>query len=252
MTRQWLDEALSATGLRGGQCFPRNLVLDLMMSLPMTVILLPAATTNAVRRWLADRGIEHEVSPGNRRLHGCLVAVGGKAIVFLDSDDDDKEQRFTLAHEIAHFILDHLVPRLRATTAFGERIRPVLDGEREPTQEEMLSAVFERVPLGMHVHLMARGAHGEVCNWSVEESEQRADRLALELIAPSQCATASLRDVLDEPDNSQDLALQRDQAAHHLSERFGLPLHAAASYADLLLAKETERPRLSEELFGKH
>src|SRR4051812_7050075 len=103
---------------------------DVMMQLPVSVETLSALTSNAVHEWLGNRGIERDLSEADRALHGCLVAKAGRAIVFLDAGDDDSERRFTLAHEIAHFVLDHLLPRLRALKLFGESIQPVLDGER--------------------------------------------------------------------------------------------------------------------------
>ena len=247
MSRRWLDEALLATGLRAGSRFPRDLMADVLMRLPVTFETLPYLTVQTVRRWLQQRQIRHEVSPGDRSLHGCLVARAGQGIVFLDAHDEEPERRFTLAHEIAHFILDHILPRLRALKVFGARILPVLDGERPPTREEMLSAVLERVCLGVRVHLMNRGPTGVICTWGIEESEQRADRLALELLAPAHAATAGLRQVLGRAENLND---QVTHAAGYLADRFGLPTAAAAFYVTLLLGRNRTAPSLSEEIFG--
>src|SRR5438034_428281 len=207
------------------------------MHLPVSVEPLLSLSAHAVRRWLGQRGIHHDVSEGDRALHGCLVARAGQGIVFLDAGDEEAERRFTLAHEIAHFILDHLLPRLRALKVLGERILPVLDGERPPTREEMLSAVLERVRLGVQVHLMSRGPDGAVCAWDVEESEQRADRLALELLAPAHLVTAGLQRVLG---NAEDLTGRQERAVEHLAERFGLPTNVAGSYVRLLLGKQRQ------------
>lgn len=247
MSRNWLDEALRATGLRSESSFPRDLMADVVMQLPVSIVPLAGLSAHAVRRWLGQRCIQHEVSDTDRALHGCLVARAGQGILFINAGDEESERRFTLAHEIAHFILDHLLPRLRVLKVFGSRIRPVLDGERPPTREEMLSAVLDRVRLGVQVHLMSRGADGAVCAWDVEESEQRADRLALELLAPAHAATASLRRVIGE---TTEPAVQQERAAQHMSERFGLPANVADSYIRLLLDRRRRQPSLSEEIFG--
>ncbi len=246
MSPRWLDNALRITGLPPGSQFPRDLVRDAVMQLPLSVENLPRLSTQVVREWLRRRGVDHVVSDADRALHGCLVARAGQGIVFLDAGDDEAERRFTLAHETAHFILDHLLPRLRALKAFGESILPVLDGARPPTRQEMLSAVLERVPLGVQVHLMSRGPHGSVCAWDVEESEQRADRLALELIAPVRAATAILR----RRTGASDPAGREERAADDLVETFGLPLDVANAYQHLLLVRR-RRPTLSEEIFGE-
>jgi hypothetical protein len=168
--------------------------------------------------------------------------------VFLDGEDNDSERRFTLAHEIAHFILDHLLPRLRALKIFGERILPVLDGRRAPSQEEILSAVLERVQLGVQVHLMSRSPKGAICTWEVEESEQRADRFALELVAPGQTVIGELRQVLSDADR---LDGQVGRAADYVAERFRLPPDVATSYVQLLLGSTRKTLTLTEEIFGR-
>lgn len=247
MSRGWLEDALRMTGLRTHGRFPRDLMTDVSMHLPVSVVPLPNLSAHAVRRWLEGRSIRHQVADADRALHGCLVARAGKAIVFIDVGDDEAEARFTLAHEIAHFILDHLLPRLRVLKAFGERIRPVLDGERAPTPEEMVSAVLDRVSLGLQVHLMSRGAGGAICAWDVEESEQRADRFALELLAPGQQVIAAVRGQFGEFEKLVD---QQEEAAEYIAGRFGLPRDVAASYVRHLGGRRRPRPKLSEMLLG--
>jgi hypothetical protein len=217
------------------------------MQLPLSVEGLPGLSAHAVRKWLRKRGVHHSVSDADRALHGCLVARAGHGVVFLDADDEEAERRFTLAHEIAHFILDHLLPRLRALKVFGEGILPVLDGTRPPTRDEMLSAVLERVHLGVQVHLMGRGPDGAVCTWGVEESERRADSLALELLAPARRATARVQRLFGE---NQGVSGQEERAAEDLAELFGLPRGVASSYVRLLLRGRRRRLSLSDEIFG--
>jgi len=176
------------------------------------------------------------------------VANAGGGIVFLDLDDDDAERRFTLAHEVSHFVLDHHLPRLRALAAFGETILPVLDGQRPPTREEALSAALDHVSLGVHVHLMGRGPQGAICDWSVEDAEQRADRLALELLAPACAATQAVRQLLGA--RSDDPGKAPDQAAGILASRFGLPARIARSYFDLLTSRSRVRSTLTDEILG--
>ncbi|WP_395832245.1 ImmA/IrrE family metallo-endopeptidase [Archangium violaceum] len=202
------------------------------MSLPITLVDLPGLTSERVRDWLSSRGHVHSGLPvKNRRLHGCMVARAGKGVLFYDSEDDKAEQRFTLAHEVAHFVLDHLLPRARAVRAFGRSILPVLDGQRAPSPEQAVFSVFERVSLGMNVRLMDRSTSGAICTGKAVEAEQRADRLAFELLAP-ECSVLPLLQSVPEKD-----------VAAELASRFGLPLREAGSYARLLIARgRTRRP----------
>jgi len=247
VSRRWLDDALQATALPTVSQFPRDLATDVVLHLPITIELVPGLTSHSVRGWLRARGINHEVSDEDRALHGCVVARGGQAVAFLDAGDEEAEQRFTLGHEIAHFLLDHLLPRRRALRIFGEQILPLLDGERPATRDEMLSAALEQVRLGVQVHLMGRGIHRAVCAWEIEESEQRADRLALELLAPVRAATSALRRLLG---SAEDLAVHEKRAADHFATQFGLPAQVASSYVRLLLGRR-RRASLSEEIFGE-
>src|SRR5690349_16874357 len=114
MSDGWLREALEIAGLGAAAEYPRNLVADAVMRLPVTVASIRGLTVVGVREWLRRRGIEHPVAPTDRELHGSMVARAGLGILFVDSDDDERERRFTVAHELAHFLLEHLLPRARA------------------------------------------------------------------------------------------------------------------------------------------
>jgi hypothetical protein len=246
MRPAWLNEAIRASRLHAGVVFPRKLLNEVSLALPLDVVSLPGLSTQRIQAWLADREIQHPVNERNRLLHGCLVAQSGHGIVFLDADDDEHERRFSLAHEVAHFVLDHMLPRDHALNGLGERIRPVLDGERAATREEMFSAVLERVRLGLQVHLMRRDGQGAVSSWDVEESEQRADTLALELLAPADLAINVLRD-----GDSRTGMVDESAAVERIAEQFGLPIAVANEYARLLRARHQRRPTLSEQLFGE-
>jgi hypothetical protein len=165
-----------------------------------------------------------------------MVARAGFGVLFYDSRDDEHEQRFTLAHEVAHFVLDHLLPRFRALRAFGEEIREVLDGRRAPTREELLSSVLDQVPLGIQVKLMDRGPSGSICAGKVAESEQRADRLALELLAPAVLSLAVLKDAAGKGGEAR------------VASRFGLPAEVARTYARMLRRESPPRFSIMEFL----
>ncbi|MFP2924247.1 ImmA/IrrE family metallo-endopeptidase [Pyxidicoccus sp. 3LG] len=239
MTARWLEEAVEACGLTASATFPRNLAAEVPLKLRVTVVPLPRLTSTSVSEWLARRKMHHRVVDLPRGLHGCMVAWAGVGVLFHDSTDSPAQQRFTVAHEVAHFVLDHWLPRLRALRAFGESILPVLDGLRPPTPEESLSALFERVHLGLQVKLMDRNASGLIRTGRAAESERRADRLALELLAPSALVIPLLRDAT------------RDEAVSRVVFKFGLPREEARTYVEQLLRRQ-RAPRFSlQRLFGE-
>src|SRR5262249_6861344 len=146
---------------------------------------LPRLGLEELRRWLALRGVTLTRASGFHPLRGALIARAGRGLVFLDGSDSDDERRFSLAHEVAHFLYDYLDPRKRALCALGDPISEVLDGRRVPRPEERLSALLRDVELGIYAHWMERSPDGAVTTAAVLAGEDRADRLALELLAPS-------------------------------------------------------------------
>src|SRR5207248_1718082 len=86
--------------------FPRKL-RDPIRAMPLTLEAIPILTAAAACGWLERNGITHGFSGRDRPLRGCLTASGGYGIIFLDAADPEDEQRFTLAHEVAHFLRDY-------------------------------------------------------------------------------------------------------------------------------------------------
>lgn len=236
MTARWLEEAVEACRSTASPRFPRDLAAEVPLLLPVTVVPLPHLDSKAVQDWLQRRGRHHPVADVSRRFRGCMVAWRGFGVLFHDSEEGEHERRFTLAHEVAHFVLDHWLPRKRAVRVFGEEILAVLDGLRAPTPEESLTALFERVPLEVQVKLMGRSPSGLFSNATVAESERRADRLALELLAPAALAIPLVRDVSEE------------EGVRQVMDHFGLPGEAARTYV-WMLRRRLRLPRFSIQRF---
>jgi hypothetical protein len=235
MSEGWLRGAVKDCGLSAFTAFPRDLVEDIPLVLPLTVVPLPGLTPRKGLEWLVSHKRAHGGLVGTDDLkHGFTVAHAGVGVLFLNSTDPPDEQRFTLAHEVAHFVLDHLQPRLRALRAQGESIRPVLNGEQEPSITEQLFSVFERIPYRTQANFMDRNDKGKPRTGQVMELEQRADRLAFELLAPRQELLPLLKHV------------GRKELEADLTSRFGLPVKEARTYAWwLLLERPSRRPFLT-------
>jgi len=235
MSEGWLWEAVKDCGLPASTVFPRDLAEDIPLALPLTVVPLPGLTPRKGLEWLVSYERAHGGLVATDDLkHGFTVAHAGVGVLFLNSSDPPDEQRFTLAHEVAHFVLDHLQPRSRALRARGKSILPVLNGQQEPTIAEQLFSVFERIPYRTQANFMARNDKGRPRTGQVMESEQRADRLAFELLAPRRELLPLLHHA------------GRKELEAELISRFGLPATEAPTYARwLLLARPCRRPFLT-------
>jgi hypothetical protein len=190
------------------------------LALPLGIVQLPALRAASLRAWLARRGLSGLADVGDRPLRAGLVALAGHGLVFLDGTDPPDERRFSLAHEVAHFLADYWWPRQRAARQLGPACLEVLDGLRRPTRAERIDAVLAGAALGTHVHLMERTPDGHPAGAALAEAERFADALALELLAPAELA-AQVEPAGPDP-------------AGCLRERFGLPLPLARAYADRL------------------
>lgn len=222
MTPVWVEELAERFWAAAGPppAFPRDLAAATMAALPVSVVTLPALRLGGVRDWLAGVGVPCPPAEPDRPLRACLFTWVGVGFVFLDGDDPPAERRFSLAHEVAHFLRDYDAPRRLAVRKLGPGVLDVLDGKRPPPPEERLHAVLRQVPVGPHAHLLRRDADGDARSPAERAAEGDADRLAFELLAP-----AAL------------FAADRDRRAveRRLRTEFGLPAGAAADYAAALL-----------------
>src|SRR3989338_2222549 len=227
--------------------FPRDIESAVSLSIPMAIVKLPRLEVSAIAQWFDQRGIQRPFPPDGRPLAGCLIAFRGQAIAFLDGAEPADERRFNLAHEVAHFFLDYLDPRLRALDHFGPSILDVLDGLRRPSVTERVDALLSRVALGVHVHLMERGRRREVDPESVAVSEHWADVLAFELLAPRRRVTSIIgRAESSSLDSVSDTGVEK--AAGLLAKEFGLPPGEAEILAKLILKPKHKPHSLLHEL----
>ncbi len=206
--------------------FPRDLEASVLWALPLAVVKIPRLRVRVVRDWLAQAGFTQIIPAVERDLRACVVASRGRGVVFVDGADPADEQRMSLAHELAHFLLDYLLPRERTIQVLGHSIIPVLDGDRAAAPAERLSAVLRGVHVGVYTRLWKRGPLGLAEDAEVVAREDAADALALELLAPRREVLTRAR--LGDGDLSADSVIQM------LRVEFGLPMSAARAYADVV------------------
>lgn len=227
--------------------FPRSLERPVSKTLPLAIIKMPRLTVGQVHQWLRQRGICRSFFHDDRALRACLLADRGRGLIFLEGSDPADEQRFSLAHELAHFLLDYLAPRGRAKDVLGNRGVQIFDGIESAKPEEQLTAIFRNVPLRPLTHLMYRGEKGEIRSLRVLDSESCASQLALELLAPREYILSDITRLRPETGSWTELA---EIAANHLTGRFGLPAPTARIYAQHLICVIRSGQSFREWLFG--
>jgi hypothetical protein len=247
MTEAWLIQASDSFWESVGDPppFPRDLQSVVSLGLPVVCVTLPKLSVRVVEAWFQQRQTPYHFLCQDRSLCGCIVAAQGHAVMFVCADDDRAEQRFTVAHELAHYLLDYLQPRQQALDVLGAAILPVLDGARPPSPTERVHAALGRVTLGIYVNLMPRAAGGQGAQAYILQAEKRADLLALELLAPAEAALADLA------------ALPRMQHFERLRTldellrtKYGLPRRIAHGYGSWLL--RTYLPPSTADWLGLH
>lgn len=214
----------------GEEGFPRSLRRSIANAVPLTVVLLPKLRLVDVGEWLREQDVFCQLDMHDRSLRACLVARYGQGIVFLDGSDPDDEQRFSLAHEVAHFLKEYWWPRRVVAESLGSQALEVLDGARPARHEERVHALLAHVSIGIHIHLMERNINGSYVSAVIDTAERDADILAYELLAPS---SVVLGEIASYPPIDQ-----REAVTDLLTSIYRLPAAVATSYASLLVQHE--------------
>lgn len=200
-----------------------------LLTFPLSIERLDNLDINRAQDWLLTHGFP---APGlaqisNRSLRACLVALGGERnLILLETTDPISEQRFSLAHEIAHFLLDHLQPRELINRQLGSAGLEILESKRTPTLQERVAAILSGTKLKPYRHFMERNK-GDF-NQETGRVEQRADLLAVELLAPVELALPLAREILG---GASSFGNKLAKLTNTLETRFGLPLPVAESYS---------------------
>ena len=226
----------------GTTTYPCDMEEAITFTMPLTIEGIAKLRVSDINAWAKRIKIPAQVSGRDRRLHGCLLAHKDRGVIFYDTNDPLDEQRVTLAHELAHFLVDYKAPRERAISIFGSTILPILDGERSLTDVERIHAVLSTVHLGSMSHVMERPDEGLPSN-IVLDIEDRADRLAFELLAP-----ASLLQEQMQQSNVRGFKARHTLLTQHLLTVHGLPECIASSYARYILHQMGE-PTFRDILF---
>ncbi|MGD0466825.1 MAG: hypothetical protein ABSA54_00470 [Terriglobales bacterium] len=229
----------------GGQIctFPRDIEAAIAWALPLAILRIPNLWISDVEASFRQRRLPFVAQAEDRPLHGCIFAYAGKGLIIVDGSDATHELRFTIAHEVSHFLLDYHEPRQRAIKKLGVSITTVLDGLRAATTEERVDAILAAVTIGMYSHFMHRDSESGTGS-IVSHSESQANGLAIELLAPEENLWRALPRDLGERPFSKRVA----SVSGILVRRFGLPPSIARSHAARLCRSWFGGPSVRDRL----
>ncbi len=243
----WLNNSgLDAVNLfweRAGEVepFPRTLERSILLGFPVVIIKLPKLTVQKIETWLLQRGAKVTLGCSDRAIRGCLVVRAGSAFIFVDGTDAEDQQRFTLAHEMGHYLAEYWMPRDRAIKKLGHSIGEVFDGLRSPTASERIAGILTGTKIGTFVRLMDRNDSIECSSSSIWDAENQADKIGLSILAPSEL-------VLGSRGFSQGRYADRvDEIVRVLTSEFGLPTVVADRYGRSLLISAGKGPSWIEK-----
>ena len=210
---------------------PYDIIRAVSLLLPIDIISLSDLTLYKISKWLNARRVNLYIDANDRLLHGFIVIFRGTGLIFINGTDGEDERRYTIAHEISHFILDYHIPREKAVLKMGSNIIEVLDGLREATILEKVDSVINNVKVYPYTHLLEIEGDGSFQSIKVFNSENRADALAVELLAPKAEVIKRVSLTYKEKLNFEEF---RNVAHKILVTEYGLPIQIAKNYSNSL------------------
>ena len=214
----------------GNRSWPCDIERAVQLALPVIIVQLSPLSINSILRWLAEKGYDFRIDVTNRLLHGLLLIHRGAGIVFINGTDSIRERRFTLAHEVSHFLLNYFLPREKVVEKLGESIVEVLDGIREPTIEERISGILQGVSPQPKPHFLEKRGDGGFDNYHNWSAENHADSLAVEILAPHKIVCQELLTTYPRSNYKG----YKEKAESLLYEKYQLPRGIAQLYSGKL------------------
>lgn len=198
---------------------PRPIEDAVIRNFPISIVKLKSITYESLNGWLANRNLAGVLPHFNGSLLGGIFAFKGDALLFVDASLPSYEMRYTIAHEVGHFMFDYYYKRQKAKSTVGEKAEEILDGTRRATLGERVDALFLGVDLRPYYHLLAEENCISITRGQIETAEDNADYLADELIAPE--------DVVNEMFNEREFA-NVSEGAKEIADILDVPEYVVA------------------------
>lgn len=141
-------------------------------------------TRRGIEAWLNRSQIKVHLPMPDQALYGFLYVQNEMVIIFLEADADPKERKFTLAHELAHYLLEYVWPQQQAIRVLGQGAASLFSKRRLPDLKERVWGTLHDLPLYPRKDLLSNKQMDAAGRLALAAAENNADMLAFELMAP--------------------------------------------------------------------
>ncbi len=229
----------------GRTSLPYDIVGAVSLALPVDIVSLSNLSVRNIEIWLAQRKIPIDIGLEDRVLHGFILVSKGNGFIFVNGTDPEEERRYTIAHEVGHFLLDYRLPRENAVKRLGPGILDVIDGRREATILERIDGALYSVLTRPYTHLLEKAGDGSFQRWDVQQAENEADELAVELLAPRSEIVKRFYPIKARLSFNS----VKDQCFRDLRYKYMIPISVAEMYSTRIAYGITGGPSLRDQ-FG--
>lgn len=181
------DIAVMVDGLKeklGFHPYSLDLAKDLVDSLGIWVENLEHLSFPIVQEWHRKKDFCFDGDYHDREIHGFLKVAGGAAVIFINASDSYAQRRFTLAHELAHFLIEQKWVSEWIRGSLGGAIEDKWSRGSDLDTEDRLLGVLKGIPLKSQEHLLDSTGESVLKRERISLAEWHADLLAFELLAP--------------------------------------------------------------------
>lgn len=216
--------------------FPINITLleqAILLTQPISIVKLDRLSLLKITKYLRERGVSINYTLDDKELFGFVLSYNGHAYIFLNGTESSQEQCFTLAHELSHYLIDYKLPREVIIKKYGESIIEALNNKRDFTTKERLLAIINGYTLKQFTYLLDAPAVSAFDRLNVWKAENKADELAMELLAPYKII---LQDINRDSIPKKYFSLEQ-YLPQLLQSKYGLTVHIANLYGKSLAIK---------------
>ena len=235
-TQYWSDWFWKRAGGRSG--YPADIAYAVMCALDVYVDEVANLTPASAAARIGRGGLWQSDGVYERGLRGCVIVGQAGAAILVEKSDDEAEKRFTIAHEVAHYILEVKRHHERASDRLGPEFADALYGLREATPTERIDAWLSNARSEAFAHFMDRAPGGGYGCSRTLEAECAADDLAVEILAPRSELAAAI--------SSMGFSGSLKVARRIAERRYGLPEGIAERYAGRVVWQAKGGPSSAE------